>query len=80
MLVIVSGAFSRRLFDISFDRIIGHIIRFRLGNNIAKPAVVRRVSAAAFFYRNRKLTSDLCKYFSFCRIIFFFLVFDIGKL
>ena len=80
MLVIIARSFACCFFNISLDRIIRHIIRLCLCNNIAQTTVICRIRSAAFFYRHSKFSSDLCKNLSLSRIVFFFLMFNICKL
>ena len=66
------------LLDASVDGIVGHVGCLRLGNHIAKLAVVGRI-CTALFYGNRDLTADNGKDLALSGIILLFLVLDIGK-
>lgn len=80
MLVIVSGTFSRRFLNISLNSVVGHVVGFRLGNDVTQTAVVRRVRTAAFLYGNSEFSTDFCKNLPLRRIVFLFLMLDIRKL
>lgn len=77
--IIGSVGIAGRFFDASVNGIVGHVIGFRLGNDIAQLAVIGRIGSA-FFHCNSDFSADSGKNLSLRCIIFFFLMFDICKL
>ena len=71
-------AVSSSLLDTALDRIVRHIVGSCLGDDLCQLEVVGRVRTA-LFYCNSNLSSDNGKNLSLCRIIFFFLVLNVGK-
>ncbi len=79
MLVICRIGIAVGFLNISFNRIIRHVIGFRLRDYVTQPAVISRIGASAFLDRYRKFLSKLRKYLPFCRVVLLFLMLDIGK-
>ena len=73
--LVTAGSFL----NTAIDRIVWHIVALCLCDHLCKFEVIGWIRAT-LFYCNCDLSTDNRKDFTFCSIIFFFLMFNIGKL
>jgi hypothetical protein len=77
--VINGRTFARRLFDRTSDVVVGHVVGFCLGDNVAEFIVVDRIRPA-LFNGDGELSADLGKDASALRIRLFLFIFNVGPL
>ena len=75
LLIVVGRTLARRLFDYSFDIIIGDVVRLGLGDDVLELGIDCRIGASGFD-GDSYLTAYLCKDFGARSVGLFLLAFD----